>query len=169
MKQRWVLAGLLLAGTRLWASPATGVDVVMAGYAGTWSVSIDHLDTPHSKAGHDQNTLRNDCWKSGPYLACNQYVDGVSKALLVFTYDAASNRYTSYPIMADGSAAGHGTMEIHGDTWTFPWDAKDGGETTYYRVVNVFHGSDAIDFRQEYSKDQEHWTVMARGHETRLR
>lgn len=146
------------------AFAAEGIDKVAA-YAGTWKVVIDHVATPYSKASHEENTLRNDCWRSGGYLACNQYVDGESKALLVFTYDAKADRYSSYPVPPDGSPAGHGVLEIHGNTWTFPWESKDGDTTTYFRVLNVWTAPDAIEFRQEYSTDKVKWTEMAHGHE----
>ncbi|HKR77616.1 MAG TPA: hypothetical protein VJR95_13245 [Rhodanobacter sp.] len=54
-----------------------------------------------------------------------------------------------------------------GDRWTFPWQFSDQGKTVYARVVNVFHGRDRIDYRQEYSLDRRHWTAMATGVETR--
>ncbi len=141
---------------------AQGIEKIAA-YAGTWTVDIQHLDTAQSKAAHDHNTLRNDCWKSGGYFACNQYVDGVSKALLVFTYNAASGSYTSYPIPTDGSEAGKGTLEIKGNVWTYPWQVKDGGRTTWFRVVNVWVKPDRIEFRQEFSTDNVKWTEMAHG------
>ena len=55
-------------------------------YAGTWKVNGERFATAHSDVGKDDTTLRNDCWKSGGYVACNQYVNGESKVLLVFTY-----------------------------------------------------------------------------------
>ncbi len=166
MRARAILPLLMLACVSgIAAEP--GIDTVAA-YAGTWSVQIDHLDTAHSKTSHETNTLKNDCWRSAPYLACRQTVDGDAKALLVFTYDAKADRYTSYPIPADGSGAGKGALEIRGNVWTFPWQVPDGATTTYYRVVNTFTTPDTIEFRQEYSTDQQSWTVMARGHEKRI-
>jgi hypothetical protein len=123
-----------------------GIETIAA-YAGTWTTDIDHVTTPYSKVGHEHTQLRNDCWRSGGYFACNQYVDGVSKALLVFTYDAASKSYTSYPIPPDGSAAGQGKLEIKGNVWTFPWQTKYGDTTTWFRVVNVWVKPDRIEFR----------------------
>lgn len=155
----------LFAGTGTAQKPG-GVDVVRA-YEGTWDVSIDHLDTAHSKAGSEKSTLRNDCWKSGGYFACNQYVNGDSKVLLVFTYDADKNLYTSYQIPADGRDAGKGTLVIDGKTWTYPWQTGEADKTTWYRVVNVFSAPDRIEFRQEFSDDNTHWTLMARGTEKR--
>src|SRR5581483_232769 len=74
---------------------AGGMDVIMA-YAGTWKVTGERFATAHSDAGKEDSTLRNDCWKSGGYVACNQYVNGESKVLLVFTYNDAQKMYTSY-------------------------------------------------------------------------
>ena len=64
--------------------PPDGIDTIMS-YAGTWKVHGEHFATAYSQAGKEDKTLRNDCWKSGAYVACNQYVDGESKVLLVFT------------------------------------------------------------------------------------
>ncbi len=148
------------------ASP-TGVDVVWA-YAGVWKIETEHFDTVHSKAGHEKTTLRNACWKDGGYLACNQYVDGESKILIVFTYSARENIYTSYQIPLDGGQPGAGKLLIEGNVWTFPWQTTEGDKTTYYRVVNVFDAPDRIEYRQEFSADKAHWTVMAKGLETKV-
>jgi hypothetical protein len=158
---------------RLHAAPAVppstpaGIDVVWA-YAGVWKVEIDHLDTAHSKAGHEVTNLRNVCWKDGGYLACNQYVDGESKVLIVCTYNAKDNAYTSYQISMGGGAAGSGKLLIDGNVWTFPWEVTEGDKTTYFRVVNVFEAPDRIQFRQEFSPDKLHWTVTAKGIETKI-
>lgn len=151
-----------------WAAPdkATGIDAIRV-YEGTWNVNLQYLETPYSKASTQKNTLRNDCWKSGGYFACNQYVDGQSKVLLVFTYDAEKNEYTSYQIPASGAAPGSGKLLIDGNRWTFPWQTGQGTNSTWFRVVNIFDGPDKIEFRQEYSTDQVHWTQMGQGSETR--
>ena len=156
--------GLSLAG---WAAPPekpAGIDAIRA-YEGTWDITIDHLDTAQSKASHEKSALRNDCWKSGAYFACNQYVNGDSKVLLVFTYNQTKNEYTSYQIPQGGGESGSGRLLIEGNVWTFPWQVGEGDKTTYFRVVNVFTGPDTIEFRQEFSTDQAHWTLMAKGTE----
>lgn len=145
---------------------AGGIEAIRA-YEGAWDVTIEHLDTAHSKASREHTSLRNDCWNSGGYFACNQYVNGESKVLLVFTYNQEKNEYTSYPIPPDGSEAGSGKLLIEGNVWTFPWQAKEGETITYFHVVNVFTAPDRIEFRQEFSPDKVHWTLMARGTETR--
>jgi len=94
-------------------------------------------------------------------------VNGESKVLLVFTYDAGRNEYTSYQIPQGGAPAGSGKLLIDGNQWTYPWQNGQGANTTYFRVVNLFNGPDKIEFRQEYSTDQVHWTLMGQGTETR--
>jgi hypothetical protein len=150
------------------ASPApTGLDVVMA-YAGTWKIQGERFATPHSDPGKEDTTLRNDCWRSGGYFACNQYVNGESKTLVVFTYNDKDKMYTSYQIPQGGDPASSGKLQIVGNIWTFPWQVTRGQVTTYFRVVNVFTGTDHIDYAQEFSLDNLHWTTMAKGSETKI-
>jgi hypothetical protein len=144
-----------------------GIDAIRA-YEGTWDVSIEHFDTPHSKASRERTSLRNDCWKSGGYFACNQYVDGDSKVLLVFTYDEKSNVYTSYQVPLGGGNPGSGKLMIEGNVWTYPWQDGEGDKATYFRVVNVFIEAGKIEFRQEFSTDKIHWTLMGKGSETKV-
>jgi len=143
-----------------------GVDALMA-YAGTWKVQGTRFATAHSDAGKEDTTLRNDCWKSGTYVACNQYVNGDSKVLLVFTYNETQQMYTSYPIQLNGEPASAGKLQIIGNVWTYPWQVTQGGTTTYFHVVNVFTSADHIDYVQEFSTDNVHWTAMAKGSETK--
>jgi hypothetical protein len=63
---------------------------------------------------------------------------------------------------------GSGKLLIEGDVWTFPWKIAEGDKITYYRVVNVFRAPDRIEYRQEFSPDNVHWTVMAKGTETKV-
>jgi hypothetical protein len=165
-----VLAFVLLAGA---AKPAiaqgAGIDGINAiqAYEGTWKTEMEHFDTAYSKAGKESSTLQNDCWKSGEFYACHQIVNGESKALIVFTYDPKTKAYTTYPIMLDGRAAGHGKLVIEGNVWTYPWENTENGKTTYFHVVNTFTTPKTIEFRQEYSTDQKSWTLMAKGTEVK--
>ncbi len=52
----------------------------------------------------------------------------------MFTYDAKADRYTSYPAPSDGGEARKGTLLIPGETSTYPWETKNGDQTTYFRV-----------------------------------
>lgn len=149
------------------ATPAAGVDAIYA-YSGTWKTTIDHVDTPYSKAGHETNTLHNDCWKSGAYLACRQIVDGDPKILLVFTCRTDGRTCSSYQIPPNGAEPGSGDLTLDGNTWIFPWSSTEKGKTTYFRVVNTWSSPRTIEFRQEFSTDQVHWTPMATGHEIKI-
>ena len=159
---------LLLVPTALPAAAPQGLDRLKA-YAGSWDTQMTHLDTPYSKAGAEHHRLDNDCWRSDTFYVCRQAVDGKSVALLVFTYDAAQDRYASYPVVPGNDAAHAGLLIIQGQDWIFPWDGTEQGKTTHFRVVNTWSSPDSIEFRQEYSADGEHWTTMATGHEVRIK
>lgn len=170
---RYALTPACLAATVLsLAAPAnaqTKPDPVQAiwAYAGSWKIETENFATAYSKAGHESSMLRNECWKTGQYVACRQIVNGDSKVLIVFACADAKN-CTSYQIPPDGSDPGSGKLIVEGDTWTFPWSTSEGGKTTWFRVVNVWSSKDTIEYRQEYSTDQQHWTRMASGHESRI-
>lgn len=142
------------------------VDRILA-YAGKWKIETESFTTPYSKAGREARTLVNDCWKSGTYVACRQIVDDDPKVLIIFTC-TGQGVCTSYQIPPDGSDAHSGRMTIDGDTWTFPWSTTEGGKTTWFRVVNVWSSAKAIEYRQEFSTDQVHWTPMSTGHEVKI-
>ena len=159
---------LLLFSSLAEAIEPAGLDRVAA-YAGTWKTEARHVDSLYSKAGSESHLLRNDCWRSEGFYVCDQIVDGKSAALLVFTYDEKTGTYSSYPIPAGGAPVVHpGTLLIQGAIWTFPWDNIEGGKTVHFRVVNTWSSADRIEFRQEYSADGVHWTLMADGHDTRV-
>ena len=147
-------------------SAQTGVARLMA-YAGKWKIETESFDTANSKASHESHLLDNDCWESGDWVACRQIVDGDPKVLLVFTCPGSGDNCTSYPITADGSPAGSGKLVISGNTWTFPWTTTENGKTTWFRVVNEWSSPTTIEFRQEFSTDQMHWTRTTAGHEVK--
>jgi hypothetical protein len=163
-----ILAACIHSSAQSPSAPApTGIAAIEA-YKGTWKFSSVTLDTPHSKAAKDEKVLRNDCWRSAGYYACNQFLDGNSQDLIVFTYHQDRNLYTTYIIPLDGSASSSGTLEIHGDTWIYPWEVTEKGTTVYYRVVNIFKSPTSIQFRSEFSTDKQTWTPTATGTEVRL-
>jgi hypothetical protein len=47
------------------------------------------------------------------------------------------------------------------------WSSTEAGKTTWFRVVNVWSSPTTIDYRQEFSTDQVHWTKSAFGHEVK--
>lgn len=161
----WCCASLLFVSAAAQAA-SDGLDRITV-YAGTWHTQAEHYATPYSKAGKETGTLHNDCWRGRMFYACEQIVDGQSKALIVFQRGKDDNHYVTHALPADGSGGGDGTLIVEGERWTFPWQFSDHGKTVYARTVNVFSGRDRIDYRQEYSLDQVHWTPMATGRETR--
>ncbi len=163
-------AGSVLANPAvIGQSQASGIEVISA-YAGNWKTEIEYVDTKFSKARKETTNLRNDCWRSGEYFACHQYVDDKSAATLVFTYTAKDDVYHSYVIPPDGSEPHMGKLLVKGNTWIFPWEDKDDASKQYYfQVVNTWSSPNTIEYRQEFSDDKLHWTVSARGHETKLK
>ena len=137
-------------------------------FAGTWKTESQNYDTPYSKAGKVSSTLVNQCWKTGAFFICNQSVNGISRVLLTFTYLGGDSYGVTY-VPADGGHASSGRLIIAGGVWTYPGQQVNLGQTTYFRNVNIFSNRDNIDFREEYSTDQQNWTLMAQGHETRVR
>ncbi|MGA9854919.1 MAG: hypothetical protein WBR29_06565 [Gammaproteobacteria bacterium] len=159
---------LLIFPAAFWAAPLpTGLDK-LAVYAGTWKTETGHFDTPFSKAGKDSATIKNDCWRSGDYYACNQYLNGKSKVLLIYTYDAKHDTYTVYPIVAGDANVQPDKLIIHGNVWTFPWETKEKGKTIYFHVIDAFTAIDTIEHREEYSMDKVRWYPMAQGYEKKL-
>ena len=158
-----LLSTALVAAALLSAETDSGAIAKLAAYAGTWKLEVEHLATPSSKASKETSTVRNDCWRSAGFYACNQFVEGESKALIVFTYDAKSDAYHTNVVAPDGSSAGSGKLLITGNTWIYPWEETENGKTTYYRVVNVFTASDTIQYSRESSPDKVTWTASAKG------
>ena len=160
------VGGVALAAWYAEAAEAAGIERIAA-YAGTWHVTIEHLASASEAARTETSTLKNVCWHSEQYFSCNQIVDGKSVMLIVYTYDAKMDVYTSQVIPPDGQSAHAGTLIIKGNVWTFPWKGDVEGKPADFRVVNTFTTPDTIEFRQEFSTDHTHWTVTARGHETK--
>lgn len=147
---------------------ARGIETIAA-YRGTWIVHIVHHKTRFSKARTETSTVRNDCWRSAEYYACHQFADGKSAALIVYLYDATRDVYHTHAIVPGAAPATGGVLKIDGRTWTYPWqDTDDRGKTVYLRIVNTFRDRNTIDFRQEFSTDDTHWTRTADGVEHRL-
>lgn len=148
------------------AEPA-GIEKIAA-YQGTWKIETEHFNTRFSKAAKESSTLHNDCWRSAGFFVCDQFVNGESKDLIAFTYDSKDDSFHSYSVPAEGGAGGGGKLLIKGNVWTFPWEQQEAGKTVYFRVVNTFTAPGTIEFRQEFSEDQAHWTLTGKGLEHKL-
>src|SRR5690242_20696300 len=165
---------LLFAAALLAAAPAVTADTPqsdldrLAVFAGTWKSDAENYDTLYSHAGTVSSTLVNQCWKAGAFFVCNQSVNGVSRVMLVFSYKAGDTYWIS-EVPADTGHAASSTVIVSGGVWTFPGQSTKLGQTTYFRTVDIFNGTDSIDFREEFSTDKENWTLMSKGHESRVR
>jgi hypothetical protein len=160
-----------IGGAALAADPGhapTGIEKVMV-FAGTWKSEADHYETAYSKAGHVTVTTANVCWRSGSYYVCDQTVDGISRALLVFVYAGSGDTYGTFLVPADGTPGVSGQLIIYDNTWTFPVQRNNLGKVTYFRTVNTFTDANHYDFRQEYSEDKQNWTIMVQGHQIRIK
>jgi hypothetical protein len=136
-------------------------------FAGTWKADIQNFKTPYSEDSTASYTLVNQCWKTGAFFVCNQSVDGTSRSLLVFSFKGGDT-YKEVAISADTGIGSNGTLLVDGGVWTFPGEQHKYGQVTYFRTVNIYNG-DSLDYREEYSTDQQTWTLMSKGHETRAR
>jgi hypothetical protein len=165
---------LVFVAALLAAAPGVTADVPqsdldrLAVFAGTWKSEAENYDTIYSKAGTVSSTLVNQCWKTGAFFLCNQSVNGISRVMLVFSYKGGDTYWLSY-VPADTGRAVSGTVIIDGGVWTYPGQQTHLGQVTYFRNVQIFSDNDNLDFREEFSSDNEHWTLMSKGHETRIR
>ncbi|HSC48493.1 MAG TPA: hypothetical protein VLG68_10450 [Gammaproteobacteria bacterium] len=137
-------------------------------FAGAWKSDSQNFDTIYSSAGAVSSLQTNACGHDGDFYVCNQSSNGVSRVLLVFTYKGGDTYGVTY-VPADGSRAVSGELLIAGNTWTYPGQITKFGQVTYLRTVNVFTNPDTIEYRQEFSVDQQNWTLMAQGRETRIK
>jgi len=170
MKKIILSAAALLASSLVLGADAPAPSALdrLNVFAGTWKSEIQNFKTPYSEESQGSSTLVNQCWKAGAFFVCNQTVDGVSRALLVFSF-VGGDTYSEVAIPAASGHGSNGTLLIDGGVWTFPGEQHKLGLVTYFRTVNIYDGNDSLDFREEYSTDRQTWTLMSKGHETRVR
>jgi hypothetical protein len=137
-------------------------------FAGTWKSDTQNFETPYSHESAGSYTLVNQCWKAGAFFVCNQSVDGVSRSMLVFSFKGGDT-YSEVAVTAETGAGSNGTLLVDGGVWTFPGQFHKLGQVIYVRTVNIYSGNDSLDYREEFSTDQQNWTLMAKGHESRIK
>lgn len=148
------------------AAPTVGLDKVTV-LAGAWKTDGQSFDTDFSKAGHDTSKLRNDCWRSGEFYSCDQYINGESKTLITFTFNTGDGTYNTYAIRSGGAPATSGKLKIDGDTWTYENPQSADSQPPYFRTVNTFRDAGTIHFTVQYTRDNLHWITMNQGVETK--
>lgn len=132
-------------------------------YNGTWHVT--HGD---AAAGTKPDVLLNECARIGKYFGCQQTVNGVVSALVVFIPAEKAGHYYNQAILPGGRATGLGDLEIDGDHWTYSMGRPEGGKTMHYRTLNTFTGKTKIHYEQEESVDGKQWKVTASGDEVKV-
>jgi hypothetical protein len=166
--KRLLFAALLAAPALSIAADAASPLDRLAVFAGTWKSDTENFETPYSHASSGSYTLVNQCWKAGAFFVCNQSVDGVSRSMLVFSFKGGDT-YSEVAVSADNGVGSNGTLLVDGGVWTFPGQFHKLGQVIYVRTINIYNGNDSLDYREEYSTDQQNWTLMAKGHESRVR
>ena len=130
-------------------------------YSGTWQVTRKDSAKP--------DKLINECTLVGHFFTCEQTVNGMRGALLIFIpVPNQPGHYYTQNVMPEGRATGRGDLEIEGDRWTYRSTWNQGGRTVYYRTTNVFSGRNHIHFEQAESTDNKEWSVKNSGDEVRL-
>lgn len=149
-------------------SPATGLDKLSV-YAGSWNIASEYFNTPYTKAHKEQSVVRNNCWRSRNYFACNQVSGTELETFIVYTYDPKAAVYHVYTIHDHLHRVSMGTLVINGKTWTYSAKLKDQNNKDVDIVnVNSVTSSDTIDYLEKFSNDSQHWTLMSKGHEVKL-
>ncbi len=168
MKKIWMLGAALAVSSFAMAADAPAPLDRLNVFAGTWKSEVQNFKTAYSEESSGTTTLVNQCWKTGAFFVCNQTVDGVSRAMLVFSFKGGDT-YNEVEVSADSGHGANGTLLVDGGVWTFPGQFHRLGELVYVRTMNIYSGNDSLDFREEFSTDQQTWTVMSKGHETRIK
>ena len=132
-------------------------------YQGTWRVT-----RANSAPGAKPDELVNQCALLGTYFTCGQSVNGKPSELLIFTPAEQPGHFYTQAVNPDGRATGRGNLEVSGDHWTFTTMWDQGGQTTYYRTVNVFTGKDKIHFEQAESANRKDFKITGSGDEVRV-
>jgi hypothetical protein len=128
--------------------------------SGTWKSGGQAYDTEFSKAAKDTSTLHNDCWQSGEFYAFDQIVDGVSRALIIFSFNTKDGTCNNYAIQTGGAPARPGgIVTIAGNTWTYGARTDPEERLPFFRTVNVFDGDSTIHYKLEFTRDNKTWTT----------
>jgi hypothetical protein len=136
-------------------------------YDGGWQVKIT---TPEKKTDH----LVNHCARTGKFYSCEQEVNGVTAALVIFLPQGKSEsgglEYRTLAALPDASKPGDwGRLVIEGNTWTYSWTEKNGDKSVAAQNVNVFKDKDHIHFELQRMADGSNWKTDMAGDEERVK
>lgn len=158
----------LWAVTALADTPApSGLDLIQARYAGTWTVAETAYATDFSRPGDKQYEISRDCVLAGAVLDCKLMAQGALQGEQRFTWDAAAGVYH-----VDMDIAGHPqpalTLSVKDAAWTF-LESVPGpdGKPMQLRILRQYHSATEVSYSASYSRDGVKWTPMTRGTEIR--
>ncbi|HZL00341.1 MAG TPA: hypothetical protein VFC47_10600 [Caulobacteraceae bacterium] len=131
-------------------------------YQGRWAVTSDQ--------DGKTMTVENRCARTGLFFACEQAVEGKTKALVVFLPDGRTSDGLFYHTQTLTPTAappgGWNALTIDGDRWTYA--GSHTGKAERERTINLFSGPDRIRFETQESKDGRTWTTKVSGEERRI-
>ncbi len=113
-------------------------------------------------------TVRNTCARTGLFYVCEQALDGVSKALVVFLPQGSNDNgaiYRTQTLGADGAEPGHWFhLTIKGAEWVYAPEGVDPRERTLNHVIDADHIRYEIEKRTKAG-----WRTTSSGVETRIK
>lgn len=143
----------------------------LAVYDGSFEIKATYFKTPYSEAHAEDSVVLTRCWRSPDFYSCNQSGKMIGQPQLeVYTYDAKKDEYWVYFIPNNAEHLTSGMrLTTDGKVWTYFAKLKDTkGKEVYLRNINTFTSPDVIDYEEDYSIDGVKWTIMDKGHETRV-
>lgn len=149
------------------APAPTGLDLIQARYAGTWTVAETAYATDFSRPGSKQYDITRDCAPAGAVLDCKLMAQGVQQGEQRFTWDAKAGSYR-----VDMDIGGHSqpelTLTVRDAAWTFLQEVPGpDGKSLQLRIQRQYHSASEVSYSVNYSRDGVNWTLMSKGTEVR--
>jgi hypothetical protein len=156
----------------LWASAAvadapmpTGLALIQARYAGTWTVQETAYASDFSRPGSKQYDITRVCVLANAVLDCQLMAQGSLQGEQRFTWDAATGVYH-----VDMDIAGHPqptlALTVKEAAWTFQQEVPGpDGKPIQLRIQRQYRTATEVSYSVSYSRDGLKWTPMSRGTE----
>jgi len=159
-------AALLLLLARAPGAPEPGPEQRRLNFfAGTWSFRLDMKPNPFGPGGIVTGTDRNEMLPGGFFLVRRFETKspvGDIRGLEVIGYDSEARAYLQRGFDSFGQAHTYrGTVQ--GDTWTWTYEAKAGGQLYKVRITLKEASPILQIYRSDISPDGETWTTVLEG------
>lgn len=134
-------------------------------FSGTWTSSGALLDTPYSKAGAATGTTTCAWSDDRLFMICQQRVSingTLTRALSVYTYDAAQRQYHFYHMSSSGGS--DSSIAVEDNRITYSDSFTDKGARITIRTLNVWETANFYRWQTDYSNNGgATWVPMASG------